>query len=789
MSREALPPKRPSLPVTLPVLGALLGAETLVLRGVVPAPSLPLGAVLALCALALVALVVAPGHPPVRLACVVACGALAGVVASSFALWELGRFGEAIATSPMSEWSFEVESDPSLGTYGYRCRAKVMREGAPSGHVWLSLSANEEPRLGETLTCVGRFKADGDDEWGHANRAQGITGTVKVVRVLGREPACGPRGLVLRVRQRAIETFAPHDSGSGALLAASVCGYRGGMDELGLGDLFSTCGVSHLVAVSGGHIAVVSGILSVLLEGWGLGPRVRSVLLAVASGAFVAFCGAPVSALRSWLMTLVAFGALLLGRRDHALSSVCLVGIVIALVDPFSSGQLGFVLSVASVAALCVFSSYASYALGEVLRLPYLHGRLAAANRPLSRTLRSLRDTLAATLVAQAATMPVTIPTFGELSLVAPVANVLLGPPFTLLIGAGMLASVLGLLPLGGSVLALLPMLVAKAGANVALAALVPLSRLPFACVPTSGWVVPAACIALLVGVYAIWPRVRRRAVGVSLGLVGACLAVVLVRWRYLAPARIVVLDVGQGDAILVQDGVACLLVDTGPDASVSQALVREHVLHLDAIVLTHLHDDHTGGVDDLVGSVPCERVYVGEGVSRGESSELRTAINDLTGGTSEELSYGDGIQVGGFVLRVVSPQGSSMGDENGDSLELVVSYEKNGRSLSALLTGDAEEDETGQALARGDVGDVDFLKVGHHGSAVSLTTEEARELRPEVAVASAGEGNRYGHPTEECVSILEDAGAVFLCTKDVGDVEVRPGRAGPVVRYDGSHR
>ena len=92
------------------------------------------------------------------------------------------------------------------------------------------------------------------------------------------------------------------------------------------------------------------------------------------------------------------------------------------------------------------------------------------------------------------------------------------------------------------------------------------------------------------------------------------------------------------------------------------------------------------------------------------------------------------------------------------------------------------EKDETGACLARGDVSDIDFLKVGHHGSEVSLTPDEAAALDPEVSVASAGEGNKYGHPRKECMDVLSGAGSVFLCTKDVGTVTVKPGARGPMV-------
>lgn len=76
----------------------------------------------------------------------------------------------------------------------------------------------------------------------------------------------------------------------------------------------------------------------------------------------------------------------------------------------------------------------------------------------------------------------------------------------------------------------------------------------------------------------------------------------------------------------------------------------------------------------------------------------------------------------------------------------------------------------------------MDFLKVGHHGSAPSIDPASAAALAAEVCVVSAGEGNRYGHPAPECVDTLEAAGSTFLCTKDVGDVCVEPGADGPVV-------
>lgn len=242
-------------------------------------------------------------------------------------------------------------------------------------------------------------------------------------------------------------------------------------------------------------------------------------------------------------------------------------------------------------------------------------------------------------------------------------------------------------------------------------------------------------------------------------------------------------MDVGQADAILVSDSASTLLVDAGLDDRVAAALSRNHVRHLDAVVLTHLDEDHVGGLDDLVGVCSVGEVYVAEGVAKLMGEELTSTVERLCGHGPCELAYEDIISCGGFTARVVWPRQPVEGsDGNADSVVLSVLYDVGGRSLSALLTGDAEKEQTGEILAFGDAGDIDLLKVGHHGSAVSVSAEQAKALSPEVSVASAGKNNRYGHPRAECVDALESAGSRFLCTIDAGDVIVYPGASGPRV-------
>ena len=138
-------------------------------------------------------------------------------------------------------------------------------------------------------------------------------------------------------------------------------------------------------------------------------------------------------------------------------------------------------------------------------------------------------------------------------------------------------------------------------------------------------------------------------------------------------------------------------------------------------------------------------------------------------------------MRVGSFACDVVWPDSRVEGDENADSVVLRISYAGEKGRLRALLTGDTECDELAEYVK--EVGDVDVLKLGHHGSRVSVSDEALDLLLPELCVASAGEGNSYGHPDPACVRTVEASGSMFLCTKDVGDVHVSPGNPHPRFR------
>ena len=768
MSEEVHKPARPYIPETLYALIVVITTERICLRYQSELLSVPRWIIVS-AAIGLVLLAALSWRYHQHLVTLLLVSGIASLSAAYLLVASVADFSSALAAKAPSAWTFEITRDSTKGTYGYRCRARARSEGSPDGEVWLTSDMPFEN--GETVHLIGRTKFFEDDDYGRRSRAQGVAATVRCVNVTDRERPHGLRGLVFGFRKRVVSAFEKSDTPERSLVIGSVAGIEIPLERNGLDELFAACGVSHLVAVSGGHLVVVAGVIAALLEGARLSKVHKMVIGLIASGLFVLFCGAPVSALRAWCMSAIALMGEILGRRSHSLSSVSFVALCFALVDSGVTAQLGYLLSVSAVVGLCLFSSYSLYLLDRLVpRIGYIRRFSPRFNRSLRWIESEVRATLASTLTAQAVTVPICLETFGTLSLIAPVANILITLPFTVLIALGMLAACFVPFP----ALSSLALRGADGAAGFAVWVLDGLKRVPYASLEIQGvgvWIELVALAAFIL-LIVLWPtmhaHVWRRVVP------ALCLIVlaVMIRYRWFAPARLVVLDVGQGDAILVQEGPSAILIDAGPQESLLAPLERLHVEHLDAVILTHLHEDHTGGLAELKGSIGVDQVYVANGVKNHMSRQLQETVQAVSGREAQELTTGANLTEQHFHLKMVWPKQPVAGDENGDSIELLLEYQNGAAHYRGLLTGDAEEEQLAQIEQQ--VGDIDVLKVGHHGSEVSINKEEAHRLSPELALDSAGEGNKYGHPAQECVDTLESAGAKFLCTKDVGSITVK---------------
>lgn len=683
-------------------------------------------------------------------------GLIAGAISSSIWLARWQDDVRALSGRAVSSFDLVVQGDPSVSDFGASSTAQVIDRDS-GGHVAAVRVTSVEPlENGARLRAVGRVRQLDASGWARSRFMKGEVAGVQLVRVL-EERKSGSCDAIGVLRSRAIEAIGPERGESRALLAGTICGRTTELNQTVAQEVFSRCGLSHLVAVSGSHLAFISLLLNTVMERLGArGLARRAVSLAVMAG-YVAFTGFAASAIRSVVMVGASMTSVSMGRRAHPLSGLsCTVGGLV-LVNPGVVYDLGFQLSAMSVLFLLLFGRYIAFHL-ERIGLPGL-----------------IAEPLALTLVAQWATLPLTIPVFGEASVVAPLANLVVGPIMSALLVAGLVAVPIAMLGAGFALT--VPDLLANA--SMFLAGLC--SDLPYAAIAIDGSeLLPLVAYGTALIVFVLWLRLSRAALLCACAFATCLVGGQIVRWSLLAPASVTVLDVGQADAILIREGSSAVLVDAGVDEAVVTALARQHVFSLDAVVITHWDRDHWGGLPDVLDLIPTDRVIVADGAREHMPSELASL-----GIECDEVSQGDRLRIGFFSCEVIWPERPVAGEENAESLCLDVTYgDGEGRSLDMLLTGDTEREELAEYAK--EVGDVDVLKVGHHGSAVSVASEPLETLHLELAIASAGEGNSYGHPDPDCVALLEQAGARFLCTKDVGDVVVEPGESGPVVRVTG---
>jgi beta-lactamase superfamily II metal-dependent hydrolase len=236
-------------------------------------------------------------------------------------------------------------------------------------------------------------------------------------------------------------------------------------------------------------------------------------------------------------------------------------------------------------------------------------------------------------------------------------------------------------------------------------------------------------------------------------------------------------IDVGQGDATLVQAGGESYLVDGGPPEAgpeVVDFLRSRGVEELDGLVASHPDADHIGGLPDVLDALPVSTVYVS-----GDASKATTTFNtflravEREGARVLETRAGTRMEWGGAEVMALSPppeaEGGLFGDSNEDSVALLLTF----GAARVLLPGDAEHRAEEYMSTGRFTGPLTVLKVAHHGSSSSTTPLFLNRFRPEVAVISAGEENSYGHPTPQTLRRLKTVGAEVFRTDEDGDVIV----------------
>ena len=236
------------------------------------------------------------------------------------------------------------------------------------------------------------------------------------------------------------------------------------------------------------------------------------------------------------------------------------------------------------------------------------------------------------------------------------------------------------------------------------------------------------------------------------------------------------VFDVGQGDAILLRFGERALLIDAGPDPQTARQvllprLAKLGVERLDGLALTHIDADHVGGAADILRSLPVAALWVAAPDRSDPLLSVIEAAAAQAGSRIERPRDGDDLEWHPAVsVRVRFAASEDARGDNNRSMVLQVRYGE----TDLLLTGDIEDAAERALIAADNRLGADVLKVAHHGSATSSSPEFLAAVQPQVAIISAGLGNRFNHPREDVLRRLRMAGAQVFRTDLAGDVAVR---------------
>ncbi|MBQ7001345.1 MAG: DNA internalization-related competence protein ComEC/Rec2 [Oscillospiraceae bacterium] len=517
---------------------------------------------------------------------------------------------------------------------------------------------------------------------------------------------------------------------------------------------FKVSGVRHVVAVSGLHVSILFALLSTLT----LKRRWLTALVGYpALVLFAAVAGFTPSVCRACIMSGLLLLSYLVSREYDGPSALSFAVLVILWGNPLAITSVSFQLSVASVAGIYLFQT------GIRRWLTAWFGD-CSGSRIKAFFVNALCTSIAISLSAMVLTVPLCAYYFGVVSLIGPLTNLL-----TLWVISGIfygICGVCGLFFLFPAAAAAVARLVAWPIRYV-LGTAKFLAKFPLAAVYTQSiYIVLWLIFIYILLLYFLFSRNRRPVTLSCCACIGLCIAL-LAGWHegMRSGMCFTVLDVGQGQCLLLQSEGKTVMVDCGGDSDTkaadlaAQTLLARGINRLDCLILTHLDRDHAGGAQHFLSRVDTDVVILSD-----VYSQLDTGLAKRVVYAKEDLQ----MTLGTAKIQIFTPR--FPGNSNEMSLCILFDME----NCDILITGDRSGFGERSLLRHAQIPDVDILVAGHHGAKNATCEELLDAVTPEIVCISVSADNSYGHPSSDTIARLQQHGCTIYRTDRHGTITIR---------------
>jgi len=542
---------------------------------------------------------------------------------------------------------------------------------------------------------------------------------------------------------------------------ALLLGVRDGLDYETQTAL-KVSGIQHIVAVSGLHVSILCGLLYVVT----LRKRFLTFFLGIPLlFLFAAVVGFSPSVTRACIMHGLMLLAQLIEREYDPPTELAFSVLVMLLINPLVVVSVSFQLSVACVIGILLFFGRIKAWFANPTRIGTLVGKGLVATAK-----RWFVNSVSITLSTSVTTTPLVAYYFGMVSLVSVLTNLLTLWAVTVIFYGIVVVCLLGFASTG---IASFVAGVMAWGIRYVLCIAKGLAKLPFAAVYTESiytviWLV--GCYLLL----AVFQFMRYKRPVLLMYCTALCFVLsVAASWTepLLYDCYVTVLDVGQGQCVILQSGGQTFVVDCGGSYAegagdlAAETLLSRGIGRIDGLILTHYDEDHAGGAQYLLDRIETDAMFLPELADENGVAEQLTQKQDaeiIRVGTDTEILFDGG------KIALIAPIDYNSGNES--SLCVLFQTEK----CDILITGDRGELGEMLLLHNADLPKLEVLVVGHHGAASSTTRELLAAVQPEIAVISVGADNPYGHPAQSVLDRLADCGCEIYRTDQNGTIIFR---------------